>query len=92
MLRSDAKPLSYLELESFLENIERENAGTAREPLAAAEPKPVAQPELKYCPHCNSRLSAIDNKFGLCMTCNKPLAAAQSSEDQARRRPVSIGI
>ena len=48
------------------------------------------QPELTHCPHCQARLSALDNKLGQCMACNRMLTAPGA--DRPDRRPVSIGI
>ncbi len=92
MLRSDAKPLSYLELESFIENVEK---GEPADTAAAREPEPTKdKPSVKpleHCPHCASNLSAFEQKLAQCMACQRPLTTDQREED-AERRPVSIGI
>lgn len=91
MLRTDAKPLSFLELESFAENVSKGEpaAPAAREP-ETQKSEPAAKP-LEQCPHCANRLSALEQKFGQCMVCHRPLTTGNREENE-ERRPVSIGI
>jgi hypothetical protein len=92
MLRSDAKPLSFLELQTFMEKVAGDAAPVAVEAVLPRETKPAPSlpAPLEHCPHCNGRLSALDLKFGQCLTCRKPLEAKADGDSQAA--PVSIGI
>lgn len=93
MPRSDVKPLSFMELESFLENVTANKPQTPAEAAAPEQEKPApAVKPLEYCPHCNSKLSALDNKFGQCMACHKPLRPPNPADSQPDTTPVSIGI
>jgi uncharacterized protein with PIN domain len=81
-----------MELESFLEIIEKDTEQAARETAEPTGSQPAAQPELNHCPHCQTRLSALDNKLGQCMACNRRLIIGGDAEVPPDRRPVSIGI
>lgn len=89
MLRSHAKPLSYIELEAFMEKIAAEAAPAAKAVTREVRAEPVPPKAPEHCPHCNGRLAALDLKFGQCLACRKPLSA---SGDNSRSAPVSIGI
>jgi len=92
MPRTDVKPLSYMELESFREIVSNTQPPAPEEPAGPQEAKPAPQAAmLEYCPHCHTKLSALDNKFGLCMACHKPLAE-NPADDKPDRAPVRIGI
>jgi hypothetical protein len=96
MPRTDVKTLSFLELDAFVESAASQaQAVAAAQPdnSNAAAPAPVAEPApLVQCPHCGGRLSALDVKFGQCLTCHKSLSAGGPAADAAARKPVSIGI
>jgi hypothetical protein len=66
--------------------MENVRAHAAAEPPAAEPPAPPATPAtvLEHCPHCQTKLSAIDLKFGNCLSCRKPLAQAGQVQTPAR--------
>lgn len=86
MSRTDAKPLSYFELEAFLEQ-ETRPAAVVQQAAPIEE-----QPKLEYCPHCNNHLSALDHKFGQCMACHTNLASAAPADTATAAAPVIVGI